>query len=46
MSVDAGAEGGQVDPDRVEAAYKNGLLRVRLLRAEADKPRKIEVKSQ
>ena len=34
-----------VDSDRVNAAYENGLLTINLPRAEADKPRKITVKS-
>ncbi len=34
-----------VDPNGVSAHYENGLLTVRLPRAEADKPRKISVKS-
>ena len=34
-----------VDTNKVSAAYENGILTVRLPRAEADKPRKISVKS-
>jgi len=34
-----------VDSDKVTAAYENGILTVRLPRAEADKPRKISVKT-
>jgi HSP20 family protein len=34
-----------VDADKVEAAFENGILTVKLARAEADKPRKISVKS-
>ena len=34
-----------VDADKVSAEYKKGLLHVTLPRAEADKPRKIAVKS-
>jgi len=34
-----------VDTDKVSASYENGVLRVNLPRAEADKPRKISVKS-
>lgn len=34
-----------VDGDKVEATYENGVLTVRLPRAEADKPRKIAVKT-
>ena len=34
-----------VDSNKVSAAYDNGILTVRLPRAEADKPRKISVKS-
>ena len=34
-----------VDSNKVTAAYENGVLTVRLPRAEADKPRKITVKT-
>ena len=34
-----------VDSNKVNATYENGILTVRLPRAEADKPRKISVKS-
>ena len=34
----------QVDPDKVAALVKNGVLEVNLERSEADKPRKISVK--
>jgi len=34
-----------VDVNRVEATFKNGVLDIALPRAEADKPRKISVKS-
>ena len=34
-----------VDSNKVAASYENGILTVRLPRAEADKPRKISVKS-
>jgi HSP20 family protein len=34
-----------VDSDKVTAAYENGILTVHLPRAEADKPRKITVKT-
>ena len=34
-----------VDPNNVDVSYKNGVLEVRLNRAEADKPKKITVKS-
>jgi HSP20 family protein len=34
-----------VNTDQVSASYENGVLRVNLPRAEADKPRKISVKS-
>jgi HSP20 family protein len=34
-----------VDPDSVDVTYKNGILEVKLQRAEADKPKKIAVKS-
>jgi HSP20 family protein len=33
----------RVDQDKVEANFKNGVLSIRLPRAEADKPRKISV---
>jgi HSP20 family protein len=33
-----------VEADKVEATYKNGILRIELVRAEADKPKKISVK--
>jgi HSP20 family protein len=33
----------QLNPEQVEAHFHNGVLRVRLPRAEADKPRKISV---
>ncbi|RMH68365.1 MAG: Hsp20/alpha crystallin family protein [Gemmatimonadetes bacterium] len=35
----------QIDSDGVEAHFKNGVLTITLPRAEADKPRKIEIKS-
>ena len=35
-----------VDSGKVEAGYEKGILKVRLPRAEADKPRKIAIKSQ
>lgn len=35
----------QVEVDRVEAVFKNGVLHISLPRPEADKPRKITVKS-
>lgn len=34
-----------VDPDNVDVSYKNGVLEVKLNRAEADKPKKIMVKN-
>lgn len=34
-----------VDPDRVAAAMKDGVLRLELPRAEGDKPRRISVKA-
>jgi HSP20 family protein len=34
-----------VDPDSVDVTYTNGILEVKLQRAEADKPKKIAVKS-
>ena len=33
----------EVDADKVEAGFKHGILTVTLPRAEADKPRKIEI---
>jgi HSP20 family protein len=35
-----------VDPETVEAGFKNGVLTVTLPRAEADKPKKISIKSE
>jgi HSP20 family protein len=35
----------RVDAEQVQASFKNGVLEIKLPRAEADKPRKIEVKS-
>jgi len=34
-----------VDPDKVEASCKDGVLSIKLPRAEADKPKKITIKS-
>jgi HSP20 family protein len=34
-----------VDTDKVDATYEKGILKVKLVRAEADRPRKINVKS-
>jgi HSP20 family protein len=34
-----------VDPDVVEASFKDGVLTINLPRAEADKPKKITIKS-
>ena len=34
-----------VDPDRVEAHYRNGVLRIHIKRQEAVRPRQIEVKA-
>lgn len=34
-----------IDPERVEAIYRDGVLKIRLRRAESDKPRQIAVKS-
>lgn len=36
----------QVESDKVNADFKNGILTIKLPRAEADKPRRISVKSQ
>ena len=33
-----------VDPDRVEANYRNGVLQIHIKRSEASRPRQIEVK--
>ena len=35
----------EVETDKVEAAFENGVLTVRLPRVEADKPRAIEIKT-
>ncbi len=35
----------QVEPEQVEASYKNGVLKISLPRAAADKPKKISVKT-
>jgi HSP20 family protein len=34
-----------VDPDKVDATYSNGLLEVKLPRAESDRPKRITIKS-
>jgi HSP20 family protein len=34
----------QVDPDRIKAEYRDGLLALFLPRAESDKPRSIKLK--
>lgn len=36
---------GYVDPDQVDATFKNGVLRVKIAKKADAKPRKIEVKS-
>ena len=36
----------QVDPDRVEATLRDGVLRLKLERHESDKPKRIAVRSQ
>jgi HSP20 family protein len=33
----------RVDPDRIKAEYRDGILAVFIARAEADKPRSIEI---
>lgn len=35
-----------VDTNKVEASFKNGILQIRLPRAEADKPKKISISSK
>jgi HSP20 family protein len=35
---------GEVDPDHIDASYKDGVLKVTLPKSEASKPKKIEVK--
>lgn len=35
-----------VDTDRVEASFENGVLQISLPRAEADKPKKIQIKNK
>lgn len=37
---------GEIDPDKVEARCKNGILTVILPKAEKTKPRKISIKSE
>ncbi|MCR4411848.1 MAG: Hsp20/alpha crystallin family protein [Thermoguttaceae bacterium] len=37
--------GADVDPDRIEAEYKDGVLRVTVPKSEAMRPKKIEVKA-
>jgi HSP20 family molecular chaperone IbpA len=34
-----------VNPDKVEASFKQGVLTIRLPRVEAEKPKKIKIKS-
>ncbi len=36
---------GQVDPDKVEASLKDGVLRLELRKTESAKPRRIEIKA-
>jgi HSP20 family protein len=36
----------QVEADKVEASYEKGVLQLTLPRAEAEKPRKIAIKSE
>jgi len=35
-----------VDPEKVDAQYKDGVLRVHVAKTEEAKPRKIEVKAE
>ncbi|SES67449.1 Hsp20/alpha crystallin family protein [Oceanicella actignis] len=35
----------RADPDKVEARFKDGVLRIAIQRPEADKPRRIEIKA-
>lgn len=35
----------EVDPDKVEAAYRDGVLEIRLARSEAARPKQIEITS-
>ncbi|MDD5711662.1 MAG: Hsp20/alpha crystallin family protein [Smithellaceae bacterium] len=35
-----------IDPEKVEAKYEKGVLKVTVTRAQIDKPRKIEIKSE
>ncbi|MBI2192356.1 MAG: Hsp20/alpha crystallin family protein [Planctomycetes bacterium] len=35
----------RVDPEKVQAAYQSGVLRITLPRVEADKPRQVQVKA-
>jgi HSP20 family protein len=36
----------RIDPERVEASFKHGVLHISLPRAEDDKPKKISIKAQ
>ena len=35
----------RIDPDKVQAQFNNGVLEVELVRLEADRPKKIEIRA-